>query len=140
MDDAWFGTESYHFTEYVYDKFYRLSDISLWTMRSSASGETYVTAFEFTMKTYGNQTGWPEIKKLAAPGGVTAGTRFDYPIPYGKLSSVKMYHRDLTIDESFFTGIHFEYDDDSSKNVDIKPNTDLLSTDVDKAKFNPTGF
>ena len=92
------------------------------------------------MKTYGSQTGWPEFKKLAAPGGATEGTRANYPIPYGKLKSIKIYHRDLTIEESFFDRINFEYDDDSSKDTDIRTRTDLLSTDVDKAKFSPTEF
>ena len=138
MDDAWFGTESYYFTEYIYDKFYRLSDISLWTMESG--GETYVTAFEFTMKTQGSQTGWPEIKRLAAPGGFTVGTRQNYNIPTGKLSAAKIAHRDLTIDESFFLGIAFEYEDDASKNVFYKINTDVTSSDVNVAVFNPSEY
>ena len=48
----YWGTEYYKLTKHVYDRFYRLTQVSVWT--KTVGSETYFTAFEWTMETYGS--------------------------------------------------------------------------------------
>ena len=51
-DILYWGTESYYFKGHVYDRFYRLTQVSVWT--ETVGSETYFTAFQWTMETYGS--------------------------------------------------------------------------------------
>ena len=51
---SYWGTEYYKFNRHVYDRFYRLTQVSVWTETVPVGGETYFTAFQWTMETYGS--------------------------------------------------------------------------------------
>ena len=51
-DLLYWGTEYYKLEKHVYDRFYRLTQVSAWT--ETVGSETYFTAFQWTLETYGS--------------------------------------------------------------------------------------
>ena len=60
IQDWYFGsTVGASAAEWSYDRFYRLSEFTIWTI--TLSGEIYILETQFTMDTYGSQTGWEQF-------------------------------------------------------------------------------